>query len=262
MIRALWSASTGMIAQQFNLDMISNNLANANTVGFKKGRVDFEDLFYQTGREAGVPNTTGEQLPTAIQVGLGVRIAATPRMFSQGPMIQTGNPLDIAIEGDGFFKITMPDGTTAYTRDGSFKLDSEGNIVTSDGYKLEPVITIPEDTESIAITPDGNVVVKRAGSTEPEVLGQITLARFINPAGLKAIGKNLFVETAASGAPIEGNPGSEGFGTLQQGFLEASNVQVVEEMVRMIVAQRAYEFDSRAIQTADDMLRTANALKR
>lgn len=262
MIRALWSASTGMIAEQFHLDTISNNLANANTVGFKKNRVDFEDLFYQTGREAGVPNATGEQLPTAIQVGLGVRVSSTQKLFFQGAMIQTGNPLDLAIEGDGFFRVTLPDGTIAYTRDGSFKIDSEGNIVTSDGYRIEPALTIPEDTEAITITSDGNVVIKRVGATEPEVLGRLTLARFINPAGLKAIGKNLFIETAASGAPIEGNPGEEGFGTVQQGFLEASNVQVVEEMVRMIIAQRAYEFDSRAIQTADDMLRTASGLKR
>ncbi len=262
MIRALWTAASGMMAQQLNIDTISNNLANVNTTGFKKNRAEFEDLIYQTTAEAGTPVATGLTLPTGIQIGLGVRPSATQKLFMQGNIYQTENPLDIAIEGDGFFQVTLPDGTVAYTRDGSFKLDANGNIVTSDGYFIEPPITIPQNATSISISPEGVVSVKIPGQVAAQNVGQIQLARFVNPAGLKAIGDNLFKETDASGAPIVANPGTNGMGNLRQGFLEASNVQVVEEMVKLITAQRAYESNSKSIQTADDMLRIANGLKR
>ncbi len=262
MIRALWTAASGMMAQQLNIDTISNNLSNVNTTGFKKNRAEFEDLIYQTTAEAGTPVASGLTLPTGIQVGLGVRPSATQKLFMQGNIYQTENPLDIAIEGDGFFQVTLPDGTIAYTRDGSFKLDADGNIVTSDGYFIEPPITIPQNATSISISPEGVVSVKVPGQVAAQNVGQIQLARFVNPAGLKAVGDNLFKETDASGAPIVANPGTNGMGNLRQGFLEASNVQVVEEMVKLITAQRAYESNSKSIQTADDMLRIANGLKR
>jgi len=262
MIRALWTAASGMMAQQLNIDTISNNLSNVNTTGFKKNRAEFEDLIYQTTAEAGTPVATGLTLPTGIQVGLGVRPSATQKLFMQGNIYQTENPLDIAIEGDGFFQVMLPDGTIAYTRDGSFKLDANGNVVTSDGYFIEPPITIPQNATSISISPEGVVSVKVPGQVAAQNVGQIQLARFVNPAGLKAVGDNLFKETDASGAPIVANPGTNGMGNLRQGFLEASNVQVVEEMVKLITAQRAYESNSKSIQTADDMLRIANGLKR
>lgn len=262
MMRSLWSAASGMTAQQFSIDTIANNLANVNTTGFKKSRVDFQDLLYQSVRYAGTPVSAGAQIPTGIQLGHGVRPVATQKMFSQGTFMQTNNPLDVVIEGDGFFQVLLPDGTIAYTRDGAFKKDGDGRIVTSDGYPLEPEILIPEDAVSINIGSDGTVSVLQAGSDQPESVGNIELVRFINPAGLRSMGGNLFTATVASGEPSVGTPGLYGFGSLAQGYLEMSNVQVVEEMVNMIVAQRAYETNSKAIQASDDMLQTANNLRR
>lgn len=262
MMRALWSAATGMKAQQLNVDTISNNLSNVNTTGFKKNRVDFQDLIYQRMRAAGSPTTQGAELPIGIMVGHGVREIATPKIFTQGALQETGNELDIAIQGDGFFQIVLPDGTLAYTRDGSFKQDSTGRLLTSNGFALEPEIVIPQDATSIQISQDGTVSVTIAGQVQPQEVGQITLARFINPAGLEAIGSNLFVQTGASGDPLLGTPGLEGFGILTQGFLEQSNVQVVEEIINLIVAQRAYEANARSVTTADQMLQEANNLRR
>ena len=261
MIRSLWTAGTGMVAQQANLDVISNNLANVNTTGFKKSRTDFQDLMYQTMRQPGSSTGPDTQLPTGIQIGHGVRQVATQKMYGEGNFQNTGNPFDVAIEGDGFFQITMPDGNLAYTRDGAFKKDSQGRLTTSEGYPLEPQITIPEKSTNLTISSDGRVSVKNsAGATEE--IGQLTIARFINPAGLESIGRNLVKETEASGTASVGNPGEDGAGTLVNQYLEMSNVQVVEEMVNMIVAQRAYEVNSKAIQTSDDMLERAANLKR
>jgi flagellar basal-body rod protein FlgG len=262
MIRGLWSAASGMLAQQLNVDVIANNLANVNTTGFKRSRVDFQDLLYQSIRLPGAQAAAGIQVPTGIQVGLGTRPVAVHKIFSQGDFQQTGNPLDLVIEGDGFFQVLMSDGTIAYTRDGAFKLDSQGRIVTSDGFVMEPEIAIPVGATQISIGADGNVSVTIPGQSSPQIVGQIQLARFVNPGGLASIGRNLFKATAASGQPIQGNPGTDGFGTIGQGFLEMSNVKVVEEMVSLIVAQRAYEVNSRAIQAADQMLEIANTLRR
>jgi flagellar basal-body rod protein FlgG len=262
MMRSLWSAATGMLAQQLNVDTIANNLANVNTVGFKRTRVDFQDLMYQTLRMPGSPATDSVQLPTGIQVGLGTRAAATVKNLQQGTFEQTGNPLDLAIEGNGFFQITDPSGATAYTRAGAFKQDSTGKIVTSDGYPLEPPVTIPADAQAISVMTDGTVAVTVPGSTTPTVVGNIELAMFSNPAGLSSQGSNLYAATAASGTPTTATPGVEGAGKIAQGTVELSNVQVVEEMVNMIVAQRAYEASSQAIRVADNMLETANNVQR
>jgi len=262
MMRALWTAASGMNGQQYKIDITANNLANVNTTGFKKSRVDFQDLLYQTVRYAGTPVTAGAQIPTGIQVGHGVRPVATQRLFTQGTFQQTDNPFDLVIEGDGFFQILLPDGSIAYTRDGAFKRDSDGRLVTSDGFPLEPEVQIPEDALSVNIGSDGTVSVQLPGEDRPVERGKIELARFVNPAGLKSDGRNLYSATAASGDPIVGDPGLDGFGNLAQGYLEMSNVQVVEEMVSMIVAQRAYETNSKAIQAADEMLQTANNLRR
>lgn len=262
MMRALWSAASGMIAQQLNVDTIANNLANVNTTGFKGERVDFQDLMYQTLRTAGTPVAQGVQLPTGIQVGLGVRAAATTKIFTQGTFQQTGNALDMVIEGDGFFQVMTPSGEINYTRAGAFKLDSSGNIVTTDGYQIEPAVTIPANTSTISIGNDGTVSVTLAGQTQPQTIGQITIARFANPAGLRNVGHNLMAITAGSGAADVGTPGQDGRGAIAQGVLELSNVQVVEEMVNMITAQRAYEANSQAIKVADEMLQTANNTRR
>jgi len=262
MLRALWSSATGMKAQQTNLDVVANNLANVNTAGFKKQRADFEDLLYQVDREPGAPVEPGSTVPTGVQVGLGSRVVGTPRMMSQGTVQVTENPLDLMISGDGFFQVTLPDGSIAYTRNGAFKVDGEGQIVTTDGYLLEPAIVIPDDAEEIMISETGVVSVKVQGDPQGQEIGQIELARFINPAGLLAKGNSLFVETDASGAPIVAVPGEEGLGSIVQGALEMSNVQVVDEMVNMIEAQRAYEASSKAIQTADDLLAIANSMKK
>lgn len=261
MIRALWTAATGMQGQQTNIDVIANNLANVNTVGFKRSRADFEDLIYQTQKEAGVNTTSNTVEPTGIQIGLGTQLADVSKNFMQGGLQETGNPLDLAIQGSGFFQITMPDGTIAYTRAGDFKLDNNGRIVTTDGYPLSPEITVPQDTTSISVGNDGTISVLEAGQTTPTQLGQIQLAFFANPAGLKAIGQNLFQQTVSSGTPTLGTPGINGLGTINQGYLEMSNVSVVQEMVDMIAAQRAYETNAKVIQTSDQMLQTANNLK-
>ncbi|HUU54580.1 MAG TPA: flagellar basal-body rod protein FlgG [Armatimonadota bacterium] len=262
MMRSLWSAATGMAAQQTNIDVIANNLANVNTVGFKASRVDFQDLVYQTYSEPGAAATEGTQVPTGVQVGLGTRFAAVQRIYSPGEMRQSGNSLDLAIEGDGFFQILLPDGRTAYTRDGAFKLDGQGRLVNSNGQPLDPEIAIPPEATHVDIGSDGTVSVTVAGENEGQQLGQITLAKFLNPAGLTSIGRNLLLPTAASGEVVTGAPGSEGIGTLAQGFIELSNVSIIEEMVNMIVAQRAYEVNSKCIQVADEMLSMANTLHR
>lgn len=261
MIRALWTAASGMLAQQLNTDVIANNLANVNTTGFKRSRADFQDLLYQTLRPAGTSDTVGSQVPVAIQVGHGTRPIAIQKMFSQGDYQETGNELDMVIEGDGFFQVLLPNGSTAYTRAGSFKQDGQGRIVTSDGFSMKGQITIPSDSLGVAITSDGTIQSQMSDS-EMSPLGVIELARFVNPAGLSSIGRNLYLSTPASGTPQMGTPGTDGFGTIVQKSLEMSNVQVVEEMVNLIVAQRAYEINSKSIQTADDMLGMANNLRR
>lgn len=264
MVRSLWTAATGMNGMQFKVDTIANNMANVNTTGFKKSRADFEDLLYQTMKTAGTPATEDTVTPTGIQVGLGVRTAATQKMFTQGSLQATGNKLDLAITGEGFFRIQLPDGSMAYTRDGSFKIDSNGQILTSNGYKLIPEMIMPEGFEfnNISISQEGLVEVTVAGSNETLEVGEISLYRFVNPAGLTALGENLYRETVASGESIEGQAGVDGQGQLRQGFLEMSNVKVVDEMVDMIVAQRAYEMNSKAVTTSDNMLSTAVNLKR
>lgn len=261
MMRALWTAGSGMIAQQANIDVISNNLANVNTTGFKKSRTDFQDLMYQTIRQAGASTGPDTQLPTGIQMGHGVRQVATQKIYTQGSFQQTGNTYDVAIEGDGFFQVTMPDGTLAYTRDGAFKKDSQGRLVTSEGYPMEPQIQVPDNATDITISADGRVTAT-VPNQAPVAVGDIQIVRFVNPAGLDNIGRNLLKETAASGTPVLSTPGQDGSGTLVQKYLEMSNVAVVEEMVNMIVAQRAYEINSKAITTADSMLEQAANLKR
>jgi len=262
MLRTLWIASTGMQAQNMNIDVIANNLANVNTTGFKKSRIDFQDLLYQTMRPAGVSSAQGNEVPTGIQLGHGTRSVATQKIFTGGDLQATNNELDLAIEGDGFFQVLQPNGETAYTRSGAFKVDSDGRIVTSDGYSLEPEVSIPDDATSISIGSDGTVSVIQAGDTEPSEIGSIELVKFLNAGGLNSIGKNLFLPTKASGAEITGTPGEDGFGTIAQGYVEMSNVNVVEEMVHMIAAQRAYEINSKAIKAADDILQMANNIKR
>ena len=262
MIRSLWTSATGMQAQALNLDVISNNLANVNTSGFKKSRAEFQDLLYETLRPAGTSSSQDTEVPAGIQLGHGTRPSTVLKIFSQGDMENTKNELDLAIEGDGFFQIIMPNGETGFTRDGAFKLDSTGRIVNSDGFALEPEITIPSDAVTISIGMDGTVSVLQAGESAPSEIGTIELARFVNPSGLISIGKNLYITSEASGGEIVGTAGEDGLGTLSQGFLEMSNVSVVDEMVNMITAQRAYETNSKVIQTADDMLQIASNIKR
>jgi flagellar basal-body rod protein FlgG len=262
MNRALRIAATGMFAQQLNVDLIAHNLANVNTIGFKKSRPEFQDLMYQTLKTSVNSTNPNIQEPIEIQVGTGTVPVATLKNFTQGDIQTTSNPLDVAIEGEGFFQVRRPDGTIAYTRDGALKVSSEGMLVTAQGYIIEPGIALPTDISSIAISRDGTIEVQVIGQTESTKIGQLEMAKFVNPAGLRAIGNNLLIETPASGAPILGTPASEGFGELQQGALESSNVDVVEEMVNMIVAQRAYEINSKTIKTVDDMFSMANSLKR
>ncbi len=262
MIRALFTAATGMIGQQLNVDTIANNLANVNTTGFKKSHVHFQDLIYETLKPAGTETTNGQIIPQGIQVGHGVRPSSIAKIYTTGSFVQTGNSLDIAIEGDGFFQVLLPDGTRAYTRDGSFQIDANGTLVTADGYYLDPQITIPTDYQQIDIGSDG-VVSATVSGQDPQNVGQIQLARFVNNAGLDASrGRNLLLETVASGTATEGVPSDPGFGTIEQGFLENSNVQVVEEILNLIIAQRAYEANSKVITSSDEMLQTANQLKR
>lgn len=264
MMRSLWTGASGMIGQQFNIDTISHNLSNVNTTGYKKTRADFEDLLYQSLRTAGTPSSSISNYPTGIHVGLGVKPAATQKMLMQGSLQNTNNKLDIAIEGEGFFKVKLYDGSEAYTRDGAWKLDSNGQIVNHSGYLMEPEMVFPEGflAESISISKDGIVTCRTGESDENIEVGQINLYRFINPAGLTSVGGNLFKISEASGNEVEGAPAYAGMGKLHQGFIEMSNVQVVEEMVNMIVAQRAYDLNSKSIQTTDQMLGTAVNLKR
>ena len=260
MIRSLWIAKTGLDAQQTQLDVISNNLANVSTSGFKRSRAVFEDLLYQTVRQPGAQSSQQTQLPTGLQIGTGVRPVATERVFTQGNLQQTSNSLDVAINGQGFLQVTLPDGTTAYTRDGSLHLDSQGQLVTSSGYTVTPAITIPASAQSITVGRDGTVSVAQAASATPTQVGAIQLANFVNPAGLQARGENLYVESAASGSPSTNAPGSNGVGVLSQGYIETSNVNVVEELVNMIQTQRAYEINSKAVQTSDQMLQRLSQL--
>ena len=262
MMRSLWTAGTGMLAQQLNIDVISNNLSNVNTVGFKKKRAEFEDLLYQTIRGGGNADLPSPQQPASLQVGLGSRLAATNQLFMQGNAQQTGNPLDIMIDGDGFFQVQLPDNKIGYTRSGDFKVDGLGRILTSDGYMLQPEITIPEGSTNITVSSDGTVTALLPGETDSQVIGQMELVKFINPAGLDAIGSNLWIQTGQSGEPVNVTPGTEGMGTIIQGSLEMANVQVVEEMINMIVAQRAYDVNSKAVQASDEMLQVASNLRR
>jgi flagellar basal-body rod protein FlgG len=260
MIRSLWIAKTGMEGQQAALDAISNNLANVATNGYKRGGVAFEDLMYQNLRSAGANSSEQTQLPTGLQVGLGVRVAASTRNFSQGTLQQSGNPLDIAINGQGFFQVTLPDGSTGYTRDGSFQKDANGQLVTNAGYVLQPGITVPKEATSVDIGNDGTVTASILNQTTPQKLGQIQLASFINPSGLDARGGNIYSETAASGAAQSAAPNTAGHGSLLQSFTEGSNVNVVQELVSMIATQRAYELNSKAIQASDQMLQKLGQL--
>ena len=260
MMRSLWISKTGMEAQQTQLDTISNNLANVSTNGYKRAHAVFEDLMYQNLRQAGANSSEQTTLPTGLQVGLGTRAVATSRQFSQGSLQQTTNALDVAIKGQGFFQIQMPDGTTGYTRDGSFQVNSTGQLVTNNGYPVNPGITIPANAQSVTIGSDGTVGVMLPGQAAPQSVGQIQIASFVNPAGMEPKGQNIFVETAASGTPNTGTPGQNGLGTLRQGFVETSNVNVVEELIAMIQTQRAYELNSKAIQTSDQMLQKLGQL--
>ena len=262
MVRSLFTAATGMIAQQTQVDVTSHNIANVNTMGYKKNRAEFADLMYQVMSYAGTPTSTTTTHPTGIEVGLGVRPQAITKIHSQGYFKETGNNLDMVIAGNGFFQVQMPDGTTAYTRNGAWKLDSDGNIVNDDGLQLVPNITIPADATQIAIGIDGTVSVLQPAAAEMQQVGQIEIVNFINPAGLHSSGDNLFLETGASGAPIIGIAGQDGLGQIKQGFVEMSNVQLVEEMTELITGQRAYEANSKAITTSDAMLQTTNELKR
>ena len=262
MVRSLFTAATGMIAQQTQVDVTSHNIANVNTMGYKKNRAEFADLMYQVMSYAGTPTSTTTTHPTGIEVGLGVRPQAITKIHSQGYFKETGNNLDMVIAGNGFFQVQMPDGTTAYTRNGAWKLDSDGNIVNDDGLQLVPNITIPADATQISIGIDGTVSVLQPGAAELQQVGQIEIVNFINPAGLHSSGDNLFLETGASGAPIIGIAGQDGLGQIKQGFVEMSNVQLVEEMTELITGQRAYEANSKAITTSDAMLQTTNELKR
>jgi flagellar basal-body rod protein FlgG len=260
MLRALYSAAAGMQSQQMNLDVISNNLANVNTTGFKKSKIEFQELLYQTTRQPGSDAGSGNQLPTGVQVGQGSRPVATAKVFTTGDLTQTGGNLDVAIQGDGFFEVQMPDGTLAYTRDGALKTSSDGRIVTSDGLPLQGGWqAVPSGTTNITISSNGQVSYTTASGN---TTFQVQMVRFNNPAGLESMGSNLYKETQASGTPELGTAGTNGFGTLNQGYLEMSNVKVVEEMVNLILAQRAYEVNSKAVQAADEMMQQSNNLKR
>jgi flagellar basal-body rod protein FlgG len=260
MINSLWISKTGMEAQQMQLDVISNNLANVSTNGFKKSHAVFEDLMYQNLRQVGSNTSEQSTLPTGLQVGLGVRTVATSRNFSQGNLQQTSNNLDVAVQGNGFFQLTMPDGTTGYTRDGSFQIDNQGRMVNSSGLPLSSNITVPANATNVSVASDGKVTAAIPGSTALQTIGTITLASFINPAGLEPKGQNVYAESAASGQPNVGNPNANGLGSLMQGFVETSNVNVVQELVTMIQTQRAYEMNSKAIQTSDQMLQKLGQL--
>jgi flagellar basal-body rod protein FlgG len=261
MLKSLYTAASGMTAQQLNVDNIANNLANVNSSGFKRSRIEFQDLIYQTLRRAS-PTTQGTVVPSDLQIGGGTRAVASLKNFEQGDALHTGNAFDLMVRGDGFFQVLMPDGQIAYTRDGSWKISGEGKVIDADGLPMEPPLDIPEDATSVTTSADGRVLVQTVGATEPTEVGQIELARFVNPAGLESLGKNLYAQTVASGDAIVSTPGKDGIGMIDQGYLENSNVKVVEEMIQLITAQRAYELNSKAIQTAEDMLGIATNLKR
>jgi flagellar basal-body rod protein FlgG len=254
MIRSLWIARTGLDAQQTQLDVIANNLANTSTNGFKRGRAVFEDLLYQNLRQPGAQSSQQTQVPSGLQLGTGVRPVSTARIFTQGNLQKTDGTLDMAVNGNGFFQILMPDGTTGYTRDGSFQKDNQGQIVTADGYPLQPAITIPATALTVTVGTDGTVSITQSGSAATTQIGSIQLATFVNPAGLQSVGQNLFLETAASGTPTPNTPGTNGAGVVNQGYVETSNVNVAEELVTMIQTQRAYELNSKVISTSDSML--------
>ena len=255
---ALWVAKTGLDGQQTRMAVIANNLANVNTTGFKRGRAVFADLLYQNVRQPGAQSSQNSQLPSGLMLGTGVRVVATEKTFTQGNIFQTGNNLDLALQGRGFFEVGRPDGSIAYTRDGSFQLNGQGQVVTSDGYTVQPGLTIPSGAQSLTIGADGTVSVMQTGSTTPTEIGSFELADFVNPAGLQPMGDNLFLETASSGSPQTGAPGANGLATLVQGSVESSNVNIVEELVNMIETQRAYEMNSKAIANTDQMLRFVN----
>ncbi len=261
MFRSLNIAATGMAAQETNLEAISHNIANGNTVGFKKERIDFQDLLYQTVRQAGTPTGPTTMSPTGLQIGTGVRVVSTSRMFQQGTILQTGNQLDVALEGNGFLVLQQADGTPAYSRNGALRTDGDGRVVNAEGMPLDPPITIPPDAISVSISSNGMVSVNLPGQTTPSDVGQIQLANFVNPAGLQGVGHNLYTPTRASGEPQIGEPGADGRGTLLQGAVEQSNVDIVEEMIGLISAQRSYEINSKVITTADEMLRAASQMK-
>ena len=261
-MRAMNIASTGMMAQQTNVEVIANNIANLNTTAFKRQRAEFQDLLYQSERRVGATSSdTGTIVPVGVQIGIGVKTAAVYRITTQGNLTQTSNPLDLAIQGRGFFQVLQPDGTTAYTRAGSFQLSPTGEIVTADGFTVQPGITLPQNTLGLTINPSGQVLAQVAGQTTPQTVGQLQLANFPNEGGLEALGSSLFQETPASGSPVTGAPGSTGFGTLNQGLLETSNVDVVSEITNLITAQRAYEMNSKVIQTSDQMLSSLNQIQ-
>lgn len=261
-MQALRTAATGMAAQQMNVEVISNNIANMNTVGYKKQQAEFEDLLYQTTQQAGAQSSDqGTIVPTGIQVGAGVKTGSVYRIGTQGALTSTGNTYDMAINGRGFFQVLTPTGDIAYTRAGNFSINDQGQLVTQDGYQVQPAITIPQDATNVTISQAGQVQVTTPSSTTPAVVGQLELAEFMNEAGLSAQGGNLYLQTGASGAPITGTPGAQGFGALMQGYTEASNVDPVTEITNLIVAQRAYEMNSKVITTADQMLQTTNQAK-
>lgn len=257
-MKSLWISKTGLDAQQTRMSVVSNNLANVNTSGFKRSRAVFEDLLYQNVRQAGGQVSQENEMPSGLYLGTGTRVVATEKMFTQGGLIQTGNAFDMAVQGRGFFQIQMPDGTLAYTRDGSFQINSQGELVTASGYRVQPNINIPEGAQSLTVGGDGTVSVRLPGQAEPVQVGTVQLADFVNPGGLEPRGENLFLETGASGPALTGTPGLNGLGTLAQGMVEGSNVNVVEELVNMIETQRAYEMNSKAIATSDEMLRYVN----
>ena len=261
-MRAMWTAAAGMHAQQLQVDTISNNLANVNTNGFKKSRAEFQDLFYQTLNAPGAPSSSSTRNPAGIQLGLGVRPGSIKKLFNQGDFKNTGNPLDMVIRGFGFFKLLLPDGTTAYSRDGAFTADRDGQLVNAQGYQLDPPITLPPDTLNVTIGEDGTVSVTQQGQNAPTELGQIELSNFVNPTGLLALGGNLYQATEASGDPVDGTPGLDGLGQIGQNFLEISNVSIVTELVDMIAAQRAYELNSRVVRSSDEMMQQLNNLVR
>ncbi|MCK9372970.1 MAG: flagellar basal-body rod protein FlgG [Sulfuricurvum sp.] len=262
MMQSLYTSSTGMLSMQTQIDTTANNIANVNTMGYKKSRAEFADLMYKVMTYAGTSTSDTTRSPTGVEVGLGVRPTAINKIFSEGSLKQTENPLDMAITGKGFFKIQLPSGAEAYTRNGSFKIDQNGTLVNSDGYTIIPEVVIPEDAVNISVGADGIVSVTQAGQAQSTQVGQISLTNFINPAGLHAMGDNLFSETDSSGQPVEGTPGINGLGTVRQGFVELSNVQLVVELTDLITAQRAYDANSKVITTSDEMLSTTNSLKR